>query len=62
MPAPKPEKNDEDATRVPVSDEGSRTWNPAVTEAESQQTVQSSSARHHFSLFFQFNMCQFKDR
>eukprot|EP00971_Amphidinium_carterae_P161387 3200187-Amphidinium_carterae.1 len=41
MPAPKPEKTDEDAARVPVPNEGSRTGSPAVSE---QQQVQSSSA------------------
>eukprot|EP00971_Amphidinium_carterae_P203536 4039281-Amphidinium_carterae.1 len=41
MPAPKPEKNEGDASRVPVPNEGSRTGNPAVPE---QQQAQSSSA------------------
>eukprot|EP00971_Amphidinium_carterae_P063396 1254645-Amphidinium_carterae.1 len=48
MPAPKPEMTEEDATRVPVPDEGSRTGNTAVTGAESQPTVQSSSASAPF--------------
>eukprot|EP00971_Amphidinium_carterae_P208597 4138622-Amphidinium_carterae.1 len=44
MPAPKPEKPEEDATRVPVPDEGSRTGSSAAT----QQQVQSYSASAPF--------------
>eukprot|EP00971_Amphidinium_carterae_P234904 4661390-Amphidinium_carterae.1 len=45
MPAPRSEKTDEDATRVPVPGEGSRTGSPAATE---QLPVQSSSASAPF--------------
>eukprot|EP00971_Amphidinium_carterae_P297892 5918889-Amphidinium_carterae.1 len=45
MPAPKPDKTDEDATRVPVPSEGFRTESPAITK---QLHVQSSSASAPF--------------
>eukprot|EP00971_Amphidinium_carterae_P269996 5356418-Amphidinium_carterae.1 len=45
MPAPKPEKTEEDATRVPVPNQGSRTGSPAVPD---QLPVQSSSVSAPF--------------
>eukprot|EP00971_Amphidinium_carterae_P297890 5918888-Amphidinium_carterae.1 len=43
MPAPKPEKTDEDATRVSVSSEGFRTESPAVTEQLHVQSLPASA-------------------